>query len=424
MIAASALIAIVLGSFFSLAKYSLDFCRFPRLRSLSEGRDGKYARVLALIEKHKQQQFSELQLGSLFFILLACFLGALYSGPLVRDSCTAALVSSIIFLFLSSCVSFIIADTVPRQIALTAPEAIAAAIVPTACVLSVPFCLPAYLSRLVTSGILKLLHIKAQEGTGMTEEELHIALEEGEKSGIVETVERSMVEGVFYLGDRPIGTFMTHRSEIQWLSITAGADKVRHLVLSNKEQRFYPVVEGSLDKIVGVAAERDLLAALIAKKWPGLKAVMHAPVFVPETMSSLKAFDAFKRSSSKFLLVMDEYGGFTGVVSLQDLIEEIVGELSNTAAEGKAIIKKADGTYTVNGSVNIDDIARVLELPALVDEHQDYHTLAGFVLNIATVIPKTGDVYSFMDYQFRVAMMDGNRIDTVQIIPPEIVTRD
>jgi putative hemolysin len=251
----------------------------------------------------------------------------------------------------------------------------------------------------------------------MTEDELRLALAEGEKSGVVESEERTMVEGVFYLGDQPVETFMTHRSEIQWLDINATAAEAK-AAAEYREQRFFPVADGTLDEVVGVAAARDILLALLEKPWEGLKPIMKSPHFVPKTMSALKAFESFKREDEDFLCVIDEYGGFAGVLTVKNLIEEIVGDLSGTAADGEEILLQDDGTWLVDGSVNMDDLAEALGIGGLLGEHPDYHTLAGFVLSLAGEIPRTGASFIWHGFEFKIVDMDGNRIDKLLIYPP------
>jgi putative hemolysin len=175
------------------------------------------------------------------------------------------------------------------------------------------------------------------------------------------------------------------------------------------------VADGTLDNVIGVVSVEAILIALAAGLQPDLKTIMKPPHFVPETMSALKVFESFKKGDVDFLLVMDEYSGLAGVLSLNDLVEEIVGALSVHTQEVEKIVKQADGSFLVDGSVNIDEIAEMLSLSSLVDEHQEYHTLAGFILRLAGEIPRTGAVFDYKGFIFKVADMDGNRIDKVEI---------
>ena len=206
---------------------------------------------------------------------------------------------------------------------------------------------------------------------------------------------------------------MTHRSEIEWLDINADAETVRNLVLNVKGQRSFPVANGTLDEISGVVSVEDILLALLNGNWPGLRSIMKKPYFIPETMSALKAFEAFRQET--LLMVMDEYSGFVGILSIQDLMAELVGEFATEAQDEAAILQQDDGSLLVAAGANIDEVADVLCLETLVGEHQEYHTLAGFILNLAGEIPHAGETFSHNGYQFTILSMDGNRIDKVLI---------
>jgi putative hemolysin len=302
----------------------------------------------------------------------------------------------------------------PRLIAGRAPERIAAAIFPLFALFALPL-RPVYLlGRIAGKRLQPILPPKAEQ-PGMTEDELRDALLEGEKSGIVESKERTMVEGVFYLGDRPLGTFMTHRSDIQWLDISEPAREIRAKVLEYRNQRCFPVVDGSLDAIIGAAYVEDIILDLASDSPAGLRAIMKKALFAPETMPSLKAFELFRRGKADFLFVMDEYGGFAGMVRVHDLMEEIVGELAAPGREAEEAVQQEDGTWLVDGALNIDDAAQLLGLPGLSAATGDYHTLAGFILSLAGELPRTGDSFMYQDYRFTVVDMDGNRIDKVMV---------
>jgi putative hemolysin len=237
---------------------------------------------------------------------------------------------------------------------------------------------------------------------------------EGEKSGIVESKERTMVEGVFYLGDRSLGAFMIHRSEIQWLDINDAPHDIRAKAIEFRSQRCFPVADGGLDAIMGAAYTEDIYLDFASPQPAGLRAIMKKPLFAPETMPALKAFETFRRGEANFIFVMDEYGGFAGMVWLQDLMEEIVGELTSPVNEEKQAVQLEDGSWLIDGSMNTDDAASLLSLPGLADSG-DYHTLAGFVLSLAGELPRAGDSFNYSGCKFTVIDMDGNRIDKIGI---------
>ena len=249
----------------------------------------------------------------------------------------------------------------------------------------------------------------------MTGAEFRIALQEGEKSGAVESEERTMVEGVFHLGEKPVSAFMTHRSEIEWLDIDSGPEEARKAAENAEGQHFLPVVRGDLDDVAGTVSVRDILLLILDDPWPGLESIMRAPYFIPETMSALKAFEAFKKADANDLFVMDEYGGFAGLLTVRSLIEEIVGELSASSSDEETIVKQEDGTWLAGGGVSIEDASGELELEHLGGEHIEYHTLAGFILDLAGEIPRPGACFDYGGYRFKILSLDGNRIDRIMI---------
>ena len=266
---------------------------------------------------------------------------------------------------------------------------------------------------------LKKIFPRRTQSQVITEAELRQALLDGEKSGVVESKERTMVEGVFYLGDRPVSAFMTHRSEIQWLDIEAGAETARETAENSNDQFCFPVAQGELDEVTGMVTVLDIYKALLKDSWPGLKTIMRTPYFIPETMSALKAFEAFKKANATSLFVMDEYGGFAGVLTVRNLIEEIVGELSATSKDEETIVKQEDGSWLASGGVSVDDAAAELELRQLGDSQGDYHTLAGFILDLAEEIPRPGQHFDYGGFRFKIADMDNNRIDKIRIFKIE-----
>jgi putative hemolysin len=388
---------------FTLAELALIESRKARLRARAEGGDKRYLRALELLE-HPDPALGALRAG---IVLADAFAGAL-AGVLAAILCKGPFIAAVAAAAFCALLLIVLRNCAARFLARSAPEIILIHAQPLIRLLSALF------SPLIRAGSRGKPN---RVNGGMTEDELRIALREGEKSGFVESEERTMVEGVFYLGDRPVGAFMTHRSEIHWLDIDADAEKVRSMAVEHRDQQFFPVASGTADQIVGVVSVQNILLAFMENAWTGLKSLMIPPQFVPETMPSIRAFEAFKRGDSAFLLVIDEYGGFAGALTVQDLIEEIVGELSASASANDDILAQDDGSYLADGSVNIDDIAEILPVAGFPGSPQEYHTLAGFVLELAGEIPQAGAVFERNGYRFTVMDMDGNRINKVLIEP-------
>ncbi|MDR1576228.1 MAG: hemolysin family protein [Treponema sp.] len=413
---------IIASGFCSLFAHALQSSRKSRLQKEAAGdaRGGKsrenkkYRRALEAA-KDPEPFLAAARFWICVLRILSAVLAGLHAASFLQtpDPAAAVLVIAIATAALSFAV-ILLGELVPRFIARSAPEQISAAILPLFSLLALPLRPPGFLVRRAGDflrGAFPLEHVRP----AITEDELRLALMEGEKSGIVESKERTMVEGVFYLGDRPVGAFMTHRSEIQWLDAGAPAEDIRAKVLDSRSQRCFPVADGTPDAIIGAAYPGDILLDQASPSPRGLRAVMKKAQFVPESMSALKAFEAFKRGGADFLFVMDEYGGFAGMLSVRVLVEEIVGELSASGPEEEPVTRQEDGAYLADGSLNIDEAAELLSLPGLASARADYHTLAGFVLSLAGELPRTGESFVYQGFRFKVVDMDGNRIDKLLI---------
>ncbi|MDR3174498.1 MAG: hemolysin family protein [Treponema sp.] len=428
------LVIVLLGSFFALFELALDSARKGRLRSLAEGGNEVYRRALEAAE----DPLFYIHACRIWIAVLRVLAGVL-GGFLVRPlgdillpggkeaGLGGDLAAATAVILLLSLAVVILGIFIPRIVAAAAPEKVIARFLPWIRFLTLP-CRPLLgLYSLINTLARRLFRIDSAGPAGMTEDELRGALAEGEKSGLVESKERTMVEGVFYLGDRPAGAFMTHRSEIQWLDAHADLQEIRKIMGEHGDQGCFPVAEDTLDNIRGALYREDFFRALAEglPEEPGqgqnedisrwLKPLIRRVPFVPETMSALKAFEAFRKGNTGYLFVMDEYGGFSGILSIRDLIEEIVGELSMAAPEDEEIRPQGEGAWIAGGSVSFDDALKVMELGQPGGEHPDYHTLAGFILSIAEEIPRPGARFIHGNYEFKILDMDGNRIDRVLI---------
>jgi putative hemolysin len=404
---------ILASGFVTLFDQALKTVRIPRLQKEAadaENQGGrfyrraqKYRSVIEAAEK-PEMYFTSSRIWICSLRTVAAVLGGLDMGrrgdllPAAIAGYTAALIGAFL----------LFGELIPGIAARSAPERIALALLPLFRVLSRT--VQPLFNAARTAG--ERLRLVLPSRAGLTEDELRLTLMEGEKSGVVESKERLMVEGVFYLGDKPLGAFMTHRSEIQWIDINAPPEEIRAKALEYRKQRCFPVADSTLDSIVGEVYPEDIILDLASETPAGLRGIMKKAQFVPETMPALKAFEAFKRGEADFLFVMDEYGGLAGMVCARDLMEEIVGELAAPLHEEPPAVQQEDGSWIAAGNMNIDDAAALFSLPV----SGNFHTLAGFVLSLAGELPGTGDSFTYQDYRFTVLEMNGNRIERLKIM--------
>jgi putative hemolysin len=409
-----AIVLILLSAVFTLFESAFSSCRRTRI----EKETSKiYKSVLTALDNPKKYSLAcvlwinILRIAAAGFAVLAA-LNFFYTGSaLIND--TVIILTALVL----GIITALLCDSLPKLISRTKPEKIAAALLPVIKVFYVPL-IPFILPAIKISNAFHSTFKSEISDNSITEDELRQTLLESEKQGIVESNERTMVEGVLYLGDRPVGAFMTHRSEIQWLDCNAPYEEIRQKALEYRDQRCFPVVNGSQDAIIGAVYLEDIIIDTALPQPKGLRAIMMKPQFVPETMSALKAFESFKQGQVNFLFVMDEYGGLAGLISITALVEEIVGELSVPVKEDAPLIRQEDGSWLADGTLSIDEAVKAFSLTGL-PEDDEFHTLAGFVLYLAGELPKVGDSFEYQGYKFKVADKDGNRIDKLLITKTE-----
>jgi putative hemolysin len=305
---------------------------------------------------------------------------------------------------------------VPKRIALNAPEQIA-------CLIASPM---SFLSRLTTplvhllgistDALLNLLGITPSNEPDITEEEIKVLIRQGAESGMFEEAEHEIVERVFRLGDRPIKAMMTPRREVTWLDIESSIEENLQEVMKSNHSRF-PVGRGSLDKCIGVIRATDLLTAQLSGQIIDLETILQKPFYLAESTRALNVIEQFKKTGVHIALVTDEYGGIEGLVTLNDLMEAIVGDLSSLEyPEEPLIIKREDGSWLLDGSLDINDLKNLLEKDSLPDEStHSFHTLGGFMMYFLGHIPQSGEYFEWSGLRFEIVDMDGTRVDKVLV---------
>jgi putative hemolysin len=192
---------------------------------------------------------------------------------------------------------------------------------------------------------------------------------------------------------------------------------VNRLKLRNGPHSVFPVCDGGLDQVLGFVRSTRLLDTFLAGQPIDLKAMVDPPLFVPETMTLMKLLEQFKRTHLPVALVVDEFGGVEGLVSLADVVGSIVGELPPQPGQEPPVVRREDGSWLVDGALDLDAVVRTLDVDALLseDERQHYHTLGGLVMSALGHVPRTGDIFERAGYRFEVVDMDGHRVDRVLI---------
>lgn len=313
--------------------------------------------------------------------------------------------------------SLIIGELVPKRFALTHPERIAIVVAQPMKVLSRIVSPVVTVLSVSTSAVLTLLRIKHPTESPVTEYEIKVLIEQGTAAGVFEEAEQEMVERVFKLADRRVSSLMTPRLDIVWLDVNESRNAIRQKVAENHYSRF-PVCRDSMDQILGVVKAKDMLAHCLGSEELNLNSVLKAPLFVPESRSALQVLEVFKSSGTHMALIVNEYGSIEGLVTTNDILEAIVGDIlpANPQFESYAI-QREDGSWLFDGALPIDEFKEIFKFAKLPgEERTDYQTLAGFILFYLGRVPRATDHFDWNGLHFEIMDMDGNRIDKVLVM--------
>lgn len=412
---------VVLNGVFALSELALVSVRRARLVVL-ERQGVKGAAIARELSEDPQRFLPAVQIGiTLVSVLAGVFGGARVSArlnawfetfptlaPFAESLSLAIVVVSTTFLTL------VLGELVPKQLALQQPERVAAAIAgPLAWVARIGSPVVWVLGA-SSNMVLKLFGQHTDERQGVTEEELKAVLAEGHQEGVLETEERAMIERLLRLADKPVRAIMTPRNELAWIDRTDPKADIAATLRATPHSRFV-VCDGAVDNVVGVVQAKVLLDRLLAGGELSIADALQKPTVIPDAATALDALERLKADPIGLALVMDEYGSFEGVVTAADVLEAIVGEALDPAADPLAS-DAAAGPLLLDGAMPVDEIKSRLELPDLPSEG-DYHTLAGLLLALLRRVPRVGDRIVFAGWRFEVLEMEGRRVARVRAAP-------
>ncbi|HYC27339.1 MAG TPA: hemolysin family protein [Chitinophagaceae bacterium] len=412
------LLLILLNGIFSMAEIALVSARKARLEA--QANKGSEPAREALNLSNKPDTFlSTVQIGiTLIGILLGIVSGERLQEGLANwlrqfdlVSKYASGIATTILVIIITYFSLVFGELLPKRIGLTYPEQVAKLMArPMRWIswITHPFIL---LLTKSTQLITNLFNIKSNDNQ-VTEEEIKAMISEGTEHGTIEEAEQEIIERVFHLGDRTITSLMTHRSDIVAFDVNDNEEQVREKI--NKEPHsVYPICEGGLDNLKGVVSIKDLYVANDLTKF---KELMKPPLFVPDNVSAYTVLEKFKESKIHCCYIVDEYGSLQGMITLNDILEAIVGDMPEQHAEDYSVVKREDGTFLVDAQIPFYDFLAYFEQTEFMNEgDQDFNTLAGFILHELEHIPQTGETLDWKGFRFEIIDMDAQRIDKVLV---------
>lgn len=413
---------IVINGLFSMTEIAVVSARRVRLARAAE--DGNSGAATAIRLQDEPKNFlSSVQIGiTLVGVLSGAFGGALLAEPLsklvAQVPALAPYASSIAFAFVIIVITYfslVIGELVPKNLALSRPESIASVFSRPMLLVSRIAAPLVWLLSSSTTLFLKLLRIPDVADASITEEEIKAHIAHGTELGVLEKVEQQLIESVIRLGDQRVSAIMTSRVKVERIDLDDATEIIKEQLTLTPRSRL-PVCRGTLDNLLGFVKAGDILSQLLAGKEFSVEAVIREPVFVPETLTVLELLEVFKGADSSMAMVVDEFGSIAGLVTINDVLEEIVGDLPVSGVVDRSVVVREDGSMIVDGQLAVVDFRDLLGLREMPEDERDaYQTLGGFMLTRMERLPTEGDHFEWSGHRFEVLDMDGRRVDKVLI---------
>jgi putative hemolysin len=423
LLVAGILLCLLGNGFFSGSEIAIISARRSRIEALAaEG--SRAARRVRGLQDNIDHFLATAQIGVTVMGTLAGVIGGYLASKYLQpwfDSSTwlgrvfppafeAAFLVGLVIVY----VELIIGELVPKALALRFTE-------PVALLVSWPFEVMGRASRWMvrfltasTRGVLLMFGIRdIRDRTFVSEEEIKHLVKEGQEQGVLDDAKVDLIHGVFEFSETPVKKVMIPRPKIFALDATTPPDDVARLIIESGFSRI-PAYEGSIDNVVGLAYVKDVLRLLERRQPVVLRKILHPALFVPETKKVGDLLKELQKRRIHLAVVIDEHGSVTGLVTLEDLIEEIVGEIQDEYDwEERPVERLRDGSMVVEGTVSAADLREKFNVP--IPESEEFQTIAGFMLDRLGSVPKGGEVVGFGDYRLTVVDVEKNRISKVKV---------
>lgn len=418
-------ILLVANGVFAMAELAVVSAKKVRLKQLAK-KGSRRARSALELASDPNQFLATVQIGiTMVGILAGAFGGATIAaklGVFFNSFPILAPYGEVVGLGLVVLVltylSLVIGELVPKRLALNRPEKIASAVATPMRVLS-RIALPAvWVLGHSSNLVLRMLGARPSTEPPVTEEEIKLLIEQGTQTGVFEETERDMIEGVLQMADRPVSLLMTPRKRIVSFDVGDSMDRIHRKLTGSQLSRF-PVIKGSFENILGVVRAKDLLSQCLAGQPIELKKMVRPPLYVPESMRILKLLEVFKQEKTHIALVIDEYGGLQGLVTHNDILESIVGDIPSVGDPGEpGAVQREDGSWLLDGMLHIDKLKEIFDFEELPEENKGlYRTVGGFIISRVRRIPRVGQSFEWKGVRFEVVDMDGRTVDKVIAAP-------
>lgn len=411
---------VLLTGFFAMAEISLVSARKPRLESQANKGD-KNAKIALSLANKPETFIAVVQIGITFISILLGIISEERFKGIIFEFLSKNFhlpihylepLSKTLMVITITYISLLFGELVPKRIGLSNPEGIAKIISRPMQILSSAIYPFVWLLNKTSSGIVSLFGIKNNNNSFVTEEEIKAIISEGTEQGTIEEAEQEIIERVFHLSDRNITSLMTHRNDIDWLDKNFTVGQCKETIKSSTHS-LYPVCDGSIDKILGIVNVKDIF---IAGDTEPIEQFIKKPIYLPENNTAYQVLEKFKATKIHYCFIVDEYGSIEGLITLNDILEAIVGDIPQPDDELYEITDRHDGSFLIDAQLSFYDFLKHIDKTDWLDDiGQSFDTVAGFILTEMQEIPRTGDFLLWRGYKFEIVDMDNHRIDKVLV---------
>ena len=415
------IVLLIANGLFSMSEMAVVSARKARLQKRATDGD-KGAQAALELAGNPGSFLSTVQIGiTLVGILAGAFGGATFAEKLApalksfpainpyADNISFGLVVLVI-----TYLTLVVGELIPKRLALHSPDRIASVVAAPMKRLSALTSPLVKLLEASTNGLLRLFGLRESSEPPVTEDEIKVLIEQGIKAGVFEEAERDLIERTFHLGDRRVSELMVPRPDVVFLDLDDPPEVIKEVVSGNRLSR-YPVIQGAADNVVGVVRAKDLLASEFTDQPFDLKAAMVPALYFPDTMPAFKAIEMFKSSRRHMAVVIDEHGGVEGVVTVNDILDALVGDIPSMDEQGEqSVVRREDGSFLLDGALPVNQLKQTLQLKRLPGEEDGgFQTLGGFMMTRLGRVPAVADRLEVGGWRFEIMDMDRRRVDKV-----------
>lgn len=416
------LILIIFTGYLSMAELAVVSVRKAKMQKyLEEG--NKNAQIVFDLLEDPNEFLSTVQIGiSLIGVLTGAFGGVTLSEPLAKMISFIPYsehISVAIVVIVTTYLTLVVGEIVPKVIALNDPERVSLKVAKSMVILSKISKPVSFILAQSSRFLLWIMRIENRNENLVTEEEIELMIKEGIEDGTIEEEEENIIKRVFKLDDQKVESIMTPRNEIIWIDLEDSRE-INKVKIMESKRSIFPIASGELDDFIGVVQAKDILSLMFSKNDFDINSIVKEPLVVSENLETLELLKEFKENQGyvHMCLVVDEFGSVEGLITLNDLLEGIVGDIPGIDEEDDPIAtQRADGTWLIDGRFGIDRFKELFDIdePFPDEEEDGFTTLAGFILSISGTVPDIDDKYEWERFCFEIVDLDGHQIDKILV---------